>query len=73
MASFSDPARRKKAADCSKRCLPSREKAFFSAAFLQRSSVKLFLKNLVIFSSCCDLSVGRGIIPFLYFHHRDVI
>lgn len=45
MASLSDPANRKKAADCSKRCFPSREKAFFKAAFLHRSSLKLFLKN----------------------------
>lgn len=45
MASLSDPASRKKAADCSKRCFPSREKAFFKAAFRQRSSLKLFLKN----------------------------
>lgn len=55
MASLSDPASRKKAADCSKRCFPSREKAFFKAAFRHRSSLKLFLKNWVIFSSCWDL------------------
>lgn len=55
IASLSDPASKKKAADCSKRCFPSREKAFFNAAFRQRSSLKLFLKNWVIFSSCWDL------------------
>lgn len=55
MASLREPANRKKAADCSKRCFPSREKAFLRAAFRQRSSLKLFLKNWVIFSSCWDL------------------
>ncbi len=54
-ASFRDPASRKKAAECWKRCFPSREKAFFSAAFLQRSSLKLLLKNDVIFTLCWDL------------------
>lgn len=55
MASFSEPANKKKAADCSKRCFPSKEKAFFKAALRHLSSLKLWLKNVVIFSSCCDL------------------
>lgn len=55
MASFNEPANKKKAADCSKRCLPSKEKAFFKAALRHLSSLKLWLKNVVIFSSCCDL------------------
>lgn len=55
MASFNEPANKKKAADCSKRCFPSKEKAFFKAALRHLSSVKLWLKNVVIFSSCCDL------------------
>lgn len=55
MASFNEPANKKKAADCSKRCFPSKEKAFFKAAFRHRSSLKLWLKKVVIFSSCCDL------------------
>lgn len=55
MASFNEPANKKKAADCSKRCFPSKEKAFFKAALRHLSSLKLWLKNVVIFSSCCDL------------------
>lgn len=55
MASFKEPANKKKAADCSKRCFPSKEKAFFKAALRHLSSLKLWLKNVVIFSSCCDL------------------
>lgn len=55
MASFNEPANKKKAADCSNRCFPSKEKAFFKAALRHLSSLKLWLKNAVIFSSCCDL------------------
>ena len=55
MASFKEPASKKKAADSSKRCFPSKEKAFFKAALRHLSSLKLWLKNVVIFSSCCDL------------------
>lgn len=47
-ASLREPASRKKAAECRNRCFPSSEKAFFSAAFLHRSSLKLFLKKSVI-------------------------
>lgn len=57
MASFNEPASKKKAADCSKRCFPSKEKAFFKAALRHLSSLKLWLKNVVIFSSCCDLGI----------------
>lgn len=59
MASFNEPASKKKAADCSKRCFPSKEKAFFKAAFRHLSSLKLWLKNVVIFSSCCDLGTKQ--------------
>lgn len=54
-ASLREPARRKKAAECWNRCFPSREKAFFSAAFLHRSSLKLFRKNSVILAFFWDL------------------
>lgn len=59
MASFNDPANKKKAADCSKRCFPRRAKAFFKAALRHLSSLKLWLKNWVIFSSCWELCEKR--------------
>lgn len=54
-ASLREPARRKKAAECWNRCFPSREKAFFIAAFLHRSSLKLFRKKSVILPFFWDL------------------
>lgn len=54
-ASLREPARRKKAAECWNRCFPSNEKAFFSAAFLHRSSLKLFRKKSVILAFFWDL------------------
>lgn len=58
-ASLREPARRKKAAECWNRCLPNREKAFFSAAFLHRSSLKLFRKKSVILAFFWDLVKQR--------------
>lgn len=55
IASFSEPASKKNAADCSKRCFPNKAKAFFKAALRHLSSLKLWLKKAVIFSSCWDL------------------
>lgn len=56
-ASFKCPANKKNAAECSNRCLPSKEKAFFKAALRHLSSVKLFPKNCVILVSFWDLHI----------------
>lgn len=54
-ASLREPARRKKAAECWNLCFPNREKAFLSAAFLHRSSLKLLRKKSVILAFFWDL------------------
>lgn len=59
-ASFKCPANKKNAAECSKRCLPSKEKAFFNAALRHLSSVKLFPKNCVILVSFWDLHIKHN-------------
>lgn len=59
-ASFKCPASKKNAAECSKRCLPSKEKAFFNAALRHLSSVKLFPKNCVILVSFWDLQIEHN-------------
>lgn len=59
-ASFKCPANKKNAAECSNRCLPSKEKAFFKAALRHLSSVKLFPKNCVILVSFWDLHIKHN-------------
>jgi len=56
--------RRKNAAACSKRCLPRRAYAFFSAAFLHLSWVKSLLKKVDIFWSRNDLDENEIYLMF---------
>lgn len=55
MASDKELPSKKKAAACRNLCRPKRANAFFSAAFLQRSSLKLLWKKSLIFLSLTDL------------------
>ena len=55
IASLRQPANRKNAAECSNRCFPNKEKAFFKAALRHLSSSKLCPKNCVILESFWDL------------------